>query len=71
MVKDDVLTASGPLQFCGGHEAGSESAVHAMRAVFDDPETDAVIFVDAKNAFNNLNRSEERRLLSIFGTCVQ
>ena len=51
VVKDDVLAASGPLQLCGGHEAGSESAVHAMRAVFDDPETDAVIFVDAKNVF--------------------
>ena len=56
VVKDDVLAASGPLQLCGGHEAGSESAVHAMRAVFDDPDTDAVILVDAKNAFNNLNR---------------
>ena len=56
VVKDDVLVASGPLQLCGGHQAGSEAAVHAMRAVFEDPDCDAVILVDAVNAFNNLNR---------------
>ena len=56
VVKLDVLNASGPLQLCSGHEAGAEAAVHAMRATFQDATTDAVIFVDASNAFNNLNR---------------
>ena len=56
VVKDDVLLASGPIQLCGGHEAGSKAAVHAMPVIFDDPGSDAVILVDAKNAFNNLNR---------------
>ena len=56
VVKDDVLVASGPLQVCGGHEAGFEAAVHVMQAIFDDPTSEAVLLVDAKNAFNNLNR---------------
>ena len=33
-----------------------QAAAHAMRATFQDAATDAVIFVDASNAFNNLNR---------------
>ena len=56
VIKEDVLRATGTSQLCGGHEAGCESAIHAMRAVFDDPDTDGIIFVDASNAFNNLNR---------------
>ena len=67
VVKDDVLLASGPLQLCGGHEAGSEAAVHAMQAIFDDPGSDGVILVDAKNAFNNLNR--RAALLNIRHLC--
>ena len=30
--------------------------MHAMRAIYDDPSTEAVLLVDASNAFNNLNR---------------
>ena len=56
VIKDDVLEATGPLQLCGGHEGGCEAAVQAMRTVFANPTTDAIIFVDASNAFNNLNR---------------
>ena len=55
-VKGEVLEAAGPLQLCAGQEAGAEAAVHAMKAVFEDAATDAVLFVDASNAFNNLNR---------------
>ena len=56
VVGDDVLSATGPIQLCAGHEAGAEAAVHAMSALFQDEGTDAVILVDASNAFNNLNR---------------
>ena len=55
-VKGEVLEAAGPLQLCAGQEAGAEAAVHAMKTVFEDAATDAVLFVDASNAFNNLNR---------------
>ena len=56
VVRSDVLKAAGPIQLCGGHEGGCEAAVHAMREVFQDSATDGIIFVDASNAFNNLNR---------------
>ncbi len=56
VVGDDVLTATGTLQLCAGHEAGAEAAIHAMRTLFQDEGTEAVILVDAANAFNNLNR---------------
>ena len=52
----DVLKAAGPLQLCAGHDSGCEAAVHAMRTVFEESSTDAMILVDAVNAFNNLNR---------------
>ena len=29
--------------------------MHAIRAIYDDPSTEAVLLVDASNAFNNLN----------------
>ena len=39
-----------------GLKAGAEAAIHAMRDIFEADTTDAVILVDASNAFNNLNR---------------
>ena len=41
---------------CGGQIAGIEAAVHAVRAAFDSSDTEAVLLVDATNAFNSLNR---------------
>ena len=51
-----VLQAAGPLQLCAGQNAGSEAAIHALRELFERPETEVIIIVDARNAFNNLNR---------------
>ena len=56
ILRTDLLTGAGPCQLSGGHEAGAEAAVHVIRSTFEDAETDAVLFVDAANAFNNLNR---------------
>ena len=56
VIKDDITTAAGPLQTCTGVKAGIEAAIHAMRAIFQDEGTEAVLLVDAENAFNNLNR---------------
>ena len=57
IVKDDVKKAAGGLQMCSGHESGSEAAIHAMREIFDSNETEAVLLVDAENAFNSINRA--------------
>ena len=56
IVKLDVLEAAGCLQLCAGQDAGNEAAVHAMRAIFCDNSTEAVLLVDASNAFNCLNQ---------------
>ena len=60
-ISDDIQDAAGPLQVCAGHLSGCEAAVHAMREVFEAPDTDAVILVDASNAFNSLNRQAALR----------
>ena len=56
VLSDDIQSAAGPLQLCAGHQSGCESAVHAVRQVFKSSETEAIILVDATNAFNSLNR---------------
>jgi len=54
--KDEIKEAAGPLQTCAGHGAGAEAAIHSMREMFNDPEAEAVILIDATNAFNSMNR---------------
>ena len=54
--KQDLQNAVGSLQLCAGQNAGCEAAVHAMSSIFSEDNTEAMIFVDAPNAFNRLNR---------------
>ena len=55
-LKEDIQIAAGPLQAATGLQGGAEAAIHAMKQVFEDEDTEAVILVDASNAFNSLNR---------------
>ena len=55
--KGDVVEASGSLQLCAGQKSGSEAAIHAMHAIFEADDTDAVLLIDASNVFNALNRA--------------
>ena len=57
IIREDILLSVGSLQVCAGHEAGCEAAVHAMRNIFDEQETEAVLLIDAANAFNSVNRN--------------
>ena len=61
----DIQEAAGPLQTCSGLNAGSEAAIHAMKEMFNDEETDGVILVDASNAFNNMNRLVARHNIRV------
>ena len=41
---------------CAGQPSGTEAAVHAVRSAFQNDEIETVLLVDARNAFNALNR---------------
>ena len=56
IVAPDVQEATGCRQMCGGQISGIEAAVHATRSAFELEENEAVLLVDATNAFNALNR---------------
>ena len=52
----DIQKAAGSSQLSAGQESGSEAAVHAMHKIFQEADTEAIMEVDATNAFNSLNR---------------
>ena len=56
VLKDEVLDVAGSMQLCVGQIGDIESAIHAARKKFDSPEPEAVLLIDAFNAFNSLNR---------------
>ena len=56
VAKEDIKKAAGCLQLCTGQEAGCEAAIHAMCRIFESNETQAILIVDAENAFNLINR---------------
>ena len=55
-IKPHIIDSVGDLQLCAGQPAGCEAAVHAMSEIFAEEETDAVLLLDAANAFNSINR---------------
>ena len=57
VTKRDIIEASSSLQVCAGQKSGSEAAIHAMHNIFEADNTDAVLLIDAYNAFNSLNRA--------------
>ena len=57
VTKSDVQQAGGVLETCSGVESGIEAAVHAMSQTWKDETCEAVLLVDAENAFNSLNRA--------------
>ena len=65
IAKKDVKEAAGSLQVCAGQESGSEAAVHAIYDIFKKDETEAVLLVDAENAFNSINRKAMLHNISI------
>jgi len=65
VTKPDVIDASGSLQVCAGHKSGSDAAIHARRRIFDADETDAVLLIDASNAFNTLNRAATLHIIRV------
>ena len=56
VLKDEIQEAAGPLQSATGLKGGAEAAIHSMREIFNDHDTEPVILDNASNAFNSLNR---------------
>ena len=56
VLNENVIKCTGTLQACDGQEAGIEAAIHSMNMMYEDESTDAILLVDASNAFNSLNR---------------
>lgn len=67
VIKGDIQEAAGSCQLCGGQIAGTEAAVHAMRDLFEKEGSEAMLLVDATNAFNSLNR--KNALINIQTMC--
>jgi len=57
IIRPDILRAAGPLQLCAGQTCGVEAAIHSMRTIFNDENSEGFLLVDASNAFNSLNRA--------------
>ena len=56
MLKPDLIKHTAPLQTCAGVAGGIEATIHAMRKAWEDPGTEAILLIDASNAFNAMNR---------------
>ena len=56
VLKQEIVDATAPLQTCAGLKGGVEASIHAMRHIFEDQNTEAMLLIDASNAFNALNR---------------
>ena len=54
-VLDDIQIAAWPHQLCVGQIAGTKAAVHTVRSTFNRNDCDAMLLVDASNAFNSFN----------------
>ena len=66
-LRNDIQMAGGCLQTCTGVESGIEAAIHAIAKTYKEADCEAVILVDADNAFNRLNR--ETALHNIERSC--
>ena len=55
-IRHKLQDAVGSLHLCTGQDAGCKAAFHALKYIFTKDDTEAVILLDATNAFNMLNR---------------
>ena len=55
VLKPDILDVTESVQLCAGQRGGYEAAVHSMQHVFRLGSAEAILLIDASNAFNALN----------------
>ena len=56
-IRTHIVTPVGSMQVFAGHEADYEFIIHAMHAIYKDQTCEAVLLVDASNAFHSVNRN--------------
>ena len=56
LLRKYVLKGTGSLRLCAGQDAVSEAAIHAVYYMFNEDDTEAVLMIDASNAFNTTIR---------------
>ena len=55
MVMPHLIHDAGDQQLCMGQK-GIEYAIHSLIAAFKDTDSEAILLIDTKNAFNSFNR---------------
>ena len=63
LFKNDIKHAAGALQFSGWQDAGVEAVVRAIHDIFPKENTEAVLLIDAENAFNSMVILHNTKLL--------
>ena len=57
VIKHDIVEAAGLLQLCAGQSSACEAISYTIKRLYDSSSnSDGLLFVDASNAFNALNR---------------
>ena len=65
VIGGDIQQTVGTLQLCAGQTAGIEAAIYTKRHIYEADNTEALLLVDAENAFNILNRKAALYNISI------
>ena len=65
ILQKEVINAAGSLQVCAGQEAGAEAGIRAMYDIYNNEHSEAVLLLDAENAFNSINRNVILRNISV------
>ena len=66
-IRQDPTSLGGNMHLCLGQKVRIEHDIHSLGHSFNDPENEAVLLIDAKNAFNGLNR--RRALENVKAVC--
>ena len=55
-IRQDLTSLCGNMQLCPGQKCDIEHAIHSLHHSLHDPENEANLLINAKNAINVLNR---------------
>ena len=61
----EIQAIAGCTQLCARQRSGCEAAVHVMEELMKDESVEGILLVDARNAFNSLNREVMLRNLQV------